>query len=51
MNAQQALKLATTGALALFAAKALTAIMGGRGGILTEVAGAAAGVFLASKIQ
>lgn len=50
MSTQQILKLATAGALSVFAVKAATQLLGGRGGILTEVAGAAAGIWLAGKL-
>lgn len=51
MNGTQALKLLTAGALAVFTIRAATQLLGGRGGLLTEVAGAAAGVYLASKLS
>jgi hypothetical protein len=51
MNATQALKLLTAGALAVFAVKAATQLMGGRGGIVTEMVAAGAGVYLAQRLS
>lgn len=51
MNATQALKFLTIGALAVFASKAAVQLAGGRGGIVTEMVGAGVGAFLASKVS
>lgn len=53
MNATDALKLATTAALAVFAARAAASLVGGPGtvkGLAAELAGGMVGVWLASKI-
>jgi hypothetical protein len=54
MNASQALSLATTAALAVFAARAASSLVGGPGtirGLAAELAGGMVGVWLASKIR
>lgn len=51
MNASQALKLVTAGALAIFVTRAATQLLGGRGGLVTEVLGAAGGIYLAQKLS
>jgi hypothetical protein len=54
MDLKQALSLATTGALAVFAARAASSLVGGPGtvkGLAAELAGAMVGVFVATKLR
>jgi len=54
MNLSQAINLATTAALAVFAARAASSLVGGPGtvkGLAAELVGGMAGVFLASKLR
>lgn len=51
MTSKEVLKLATAGALAVFATRAAVQLLGGRGGILAEVAGASLGIYLAGKLS
>lgn len=54
MNLSQAITLATTAALAVFAARAAASLVGGPGtikGLAAELAGGMAGVYLATKLR
>jgi hypothetical protein len=54
VNLNQAISLATTAALAVFAARAASSIVGGPGtikGLAAELVGGMAGVWLATKIR
>lgn len=54
MDLKQVIGLATTGALAVFAARAASSFVGGPGtikGLAAELAGAVVGVFVASKLK
>jgi len=54
MNASQAISLATTAALAVFAARAASSLVGGPGtikGLAAELAGGMVGVYIASRLK
>jgi hypothetical protein len=54
MNASQAISLATTAALAVFAARAASSLVGGPGtikGLAAELVGGMVGVYVASRLK
>lgn len=51
MNTSQIISLATAGALAVFATRAASQLLGGKGGLLVEVAAAAGGIYLAGRLK